>query len=408
MAVTPAGSKAYVGNYNSNTVSVINTATNTVTATVTVGNAPYGVAVTPDGSYVYVTNAGFLGSGTTVSVINTATNTVTATVTVGNDPMGVAVTPDGSKVYVTNEISNTVSVINTATNTVTATVNVGSGPLGVAVTPDGSKVYVANNGDNTVSVISTASNAVTATVTLPGGSGPRGVAVTPDGSKVYVANWGSNTVSVINTATNTVTGIPIPVGNSPVAFGQFILPPPQTPTPVITTPIQGGATSVSGTSAGSARISLTVNGGTPYTTTASASGAWTVAVPALAAGNTIAVSALVTGDLISTAATATVVAPTPTPASQGGGSSRTDYWVHYTNTNDNGYTGPEPTQVSAYPVSPPVAQQTANEPVTAAATPAFTEPPLPTNTPRSGIDAVPVIGALGLCGVIVLFRKNRN
>ncbi len=52
---------------------------------------------------------------------------------------------------------------------------------------------------------------------------------------------------------------------------------------------------------------------------------------------------------------------------------------------------------------------TASDPVTAAATPspAYTQP-LPTNTPKSGIDAIPVIGALGLCGVIVLFRKNGN
>ena len=47
----------------------------------------------------YITNA---GDGT-VSVINTATNTVVGSpITVGNFPMGVAVTPDGSKVYVAN------------------------------------------------------------------------------------------------------------------------------------------------------------------------------------------------------------------------------------------------------------------------------------------------------------------
>ncbi len=42
----------------SNTVSVIDTATNNVTATVTVGSGPYGVAVTPDGTKVYVANCG--------------------------------------------------------------------------------------------------------------------------------------------------------------------------------------------------------------------------------------------------------------------------------------------------------------------------------------------------------------
>jgi YVTN family beta-propeller protein len=74
--------------------------------------------VTPDGSKVYVTNAKRLGPGT-VSVIATATNTVTATIAVGVTPGGVAVTPDGSKVYVANFNSKSVSVIATATNTVT-------------------------------------------------------------------------------------------------------------------------------------------------------------------------------------------------------------------------------------------------------------------------------------------------
>jgi YVTN family beta-propeller protein len=104
----------------------------------------------------------------TVSVINTTTNTVTATVPVGNSPVGVAVSPDGTNVYVTNNGANTVSVISTTTNTATATVNVGSGsdPLGVAVTPNGANVYVANGGIGTVSVINTATNTVTAPVNV--------------------------------------------------------------------------------------------------------------------------------------------------------------------------------------------------------------------------------------------------
>ena len=67
-------------------------------------------------------------AATHVSVIDTATNTVKSTVNVGNWPYGVAVTPDGKKVYVTNDHDNTVSVIDTATNKVTATVPVGEHP----------------------------------------------------------------------------------------------------------------------------------------------------------------------------------------------------------------------------------------------------------------------------------------
>ncbi len=252
---------AYITNMSGNNVSVIDTATNTVVATVAVGVTPLGVAVSPDGSFVYVTNS---GSSTVpgVSVIATGTNTVVATVSVGSGPEGVAVSPDGSRVYVANVFSNTVSVIATGTNTVVATVPVGSGPAGVAVSPDGSRVYVANENNNTVSVIATGTNTVVATVavgvnplgvavspggsrvyvsnffsntisviatgtntvvaTVPVGSGPEGVAVTPDGSRVYVATQHFNTVWVIATATNTVVAT-VPVGFGPIAFGKFII-----------------------------------------------------------------------------------------------------------------------------------------------------------------------------------------
>src|SRR5580658_2561073 len=64
--------------------------------------------------FLYVTNA----SDNTVSVIDTATNTVVATIPVGNFPETLART----KVYVANSASNKVSVIKTATNTVVKTV----------------------------------------------------------------------------------------------------------------------------------------------------------------------------------------------------------------------------------------------------------------------------------------------
>ena len=166
-------------------------------------------------------NAYITSLNNTVSVIDTATDTISATIPVGLAPEGVAVSPDGSKVYVTNLNSNTVSVIDTATDTVNATIPVGLAPFGVAVSPDGSKVYVTHNESSTISVIDTATNTVSATITV--GPNPLGVAVTPDGSKVYVANESANTVSVIDTATNTVIAT-IPVGSQPVAFGVFIQP----------------------------------------------------------------------------------------------------------------------------------------------------------------------------------------
>ena len=79
----------------------------------------------------------------TVSVFDTATGQVTGSpIPVGRGPLGVAVSPDGSQVYVANNGSGTVSVIDTASNQVPATIPVGAHPFGVAVSPDGSQVSV--------------------------------------------------------------------------------------------------------------------------------------------------------------------------------------------------------------------------------------------------------------------------
>jgi alpha-galactosidase len=172
---------------------------------ITVGSDPSGVAVTPDGKYVYVTNHG----SKSVDVIDTATNTVVATIPVGAGPYGVTITPDGKTAYVADSGSNNVDVIDTATNTVVARVPVGAQPYGLAITPDGKNAYVSNQSGNTVTPIDTATN--TAGTPIPVGSEPRQIAITPNGSTAYVANMGSASVTPINTATNTAgTSISVP------------------------------------------------------------------------------------------------------------------------------------------------------------------------------------------------------
>ncbi len=170
--------------------------------------APFPPSQATAQSFAYITNA----SSGNVSVIDTTTNTVVATVTVGDFPHGVAVTPEGSRVYVVNQGSDNVSVIDTATNTVVDTVTVGTSPRGVAVHPDGSRVYVANNDIDTVSVIDTATNAVVATVTVGSTPRPVGQFIGPLSYKLHVAHFGNSgglqsDVVVFNpSATATATG----------------------------------------------------------------------------------------------------------------------------------------------------------------------------------------------------------
>ena len=82
------------------------------------------MAITPDGKHAYVAN---LIDGT-VSVITTATGAVSAPITVGSGPVGVAITPDGKRAYVANDGDGTVSVITTATGAVSAPITVGTLP----------------------------------------------------------------------------------------------------------------------------------------------------------------------------------------------------------------------------------------------------------------------------------------
>jgi len=85
--------------------------------------------VHPDGKRVFVSN----GGDASVSVIDTASDTVVATIPVGQRPWNMALTPDGGKLYVACGRSGSVSVIDTATNTRTAEVPVGKLPWGVAI-----------------------------------------------------------------------------------------------------------------------------------------------------------------------------------------------------------------------------------------------------------------------------------
>jgi len=229
VVVSPDGKKAYFVALNPDEVDswvvfVLNTTTGKVVGSVSIGADPYGIDVTPDGSKIYVANV----EDDNVSVIDTATNKVIASL-IGNStygigfstPSGVAVSPDGTKVYVTDSIY--LYSFDTKTNEILDRVATGDGylPRGIAVSPDGTKVYTVDRGYNgTFFVFDTAKHKIIKTVAV--GHNPGGVAVTPDGKKVFVANEGSNNVSVIDSATNEVIDT-VQVGLTPDAFGKFIV-----------------------------------------------------------------------------------------------------------------------------------------------------------------------------------------
>lgn len=220
VAVTPDGTAAYVTCSADGEVTVIDTATHTVTGTIVVGGVNLaGIVFSPDGTLAYV------AGNSAVFVIDTALQAVSATIPVPGDLSPIAITPDGAFLYTASFIGGTVYAIDTATQSVVASIPAGFLIQLLAVTPDGASVYVTRVFPGDVAVIDTATNTIAATVVTP--SFASGIAFTADAATAYVALPQSSAVGVIDVATNTLTSL-IPAGVEPQAI---VLVTPQPPTP---------------------------------------------------------------------------------------------------------------------------------------------------------------------------------
>lgn len=108
-----------------------------------------------------------------------------AEVPVGQDPRSVALSPDDTTAYVTNAVSGTVSVINLDPRNgpigVRAEIPVGTEPRGIVLTPNGTLGFVANHTLGTVSILETASDTLVGSVDV--GGNPTALAITNDGDR---------------------------------------------------------------------------------------------------------------------------------------------------------------------------------------------------------------------------------
>lgn len=225
VAITPDGKKAYVANQGyptPSTVSIVDVATNTVTGLVndplTTFNGIYSVSISPDGSKMYVLN----GGNDTISIVDVATNTVTGLVkdpqNIQNNAGLIVFTPDGTKAYEPNHNSSTVGIIDVATDTIVSIINdpthIFQGPIFSAITPDGTTAYIANYDAPTLVRVNVATNTILGLVNDPGNTFDHMfyVAITPDGKTAYIDNFPNNapgaiTISVVDIASNSVTDV---------------------------------------------------------------------------------------------------------------------------------------------------------------------------------------------------------
>jgi len=206
VAVSPTGKVVYAtvtagdtGPGGSDVVAAIDPATDKVTADIRVGPAPRQVVFSHDGSTAYVTTE------TGIYEISTATSRVVRVIPEAgatNGPQGIALSPNGATLYVTNPDAGTVAAIDAASGKVVASASGLAEPYSVTVTPNGSTLYVADMNSDSVSVLSAATMKASATVSV--GRLPMSVTTSPDGSQVWVGNGYTGDVSVISTATNSV------------------------------------------------------------------------------------------------------------------------------------------------------------------------------------------------------------
>jgi YVTN family beta-propeller protein/YD repeat-containing protein len=204
MVISADGSRAYVVNQSRNNVSVIDTATHSIVATLPAGTLATFAVITPDGSRLYVLNR----TAISLSVFDTVNNQPLTTIPLlAASVSTMAMTPDGRNVLITHPSNNTVSLVDTTTNTVAALIPVGPQPFRIFASPDNRRVHVHNSQTNTLSVIDVPSRSVVATIdTGPSTGFPAFGVFNADGSRYYSDTQG-NRVIVTDTATNTVTSI---------------------------------------------------------------------------------------------------------------------------------------------------------------------------------------------------------
>jgi YVTN family beta-propeller protein len=218
LAYDPADKKLFVADVYSNTVTVINTTSNTVIDSVPAGSITDGVVYDSSNGNVYAINA-----GSPVTIIKASNDHVIGSITVGSNSLGGVFDPANGEVYVFNQLSGSVSVIDGATNTVLTTIHGLPSPVAGAYDSANGKIYVANYDSGGVSIIDTTTNTLVNSV--PGNGGLAGALFDPDNNLIYVADQGhqfggsaGNTLIVVSGTNDTLLGSVVIPGSSPVGL----------------------------------------------------------------------------------------------------------------------------------------------------------------------------------------------
>ena len=257
MGFSPDHKTIAVVSIGSNSVTFIDTATNTVKHTVYVGRSPHEAFFTPDGKEVWVTVRGQdyvavldgesfqeklrikvpAGPGMQIfspdgkyGYVCSSFNPETVVITVADHQIvghvkqdspfcpNIAATPDGKQIWFTLKDVGKTMVFN-AQPPFNVLKSIDTGPItnhvNFARTPNGTFAYVTIGGLNEVKVFRT--DDFTAVATIPVGKLPHGVWPSGDGSRIYVGLENADGMAAIDTATNKLIATS-PIGQAPQAI----------------------------------------------------------------------------------------------------------------------------------------------------------------------------------------------
>lgn len=186
--------RIFVTNERSDDISVINGMTLEVEATISVGERPRGIGLSPDRSELYIA----VSEENRIVVIDPQSLKVLRKFKSGSDPETFAVHPNGN-IYISNEDDAKATVFDPADGSRVAEIPVGLEPEGVAISPDGRHVIVTSESSNMLHVIEVPGNKVIANILV--GARPRAAVFNQAGNLAYATSEISGEVKKVDMKT---------------------------------------------------------------------------------------------------------------------------------------------------------------------------------------------------------------
>lgn len=203
----------WVSNGPKNTVHKLDTKTNTVTATVEVGQKPCSGLVAAFGS-IWAPNCG----DKTLSRIDPKTNTVAATLHIGPAASEGGLTANADSIWILSDPKGILSRIDPDTNRVVAEIQVPAGSF-VCILGEDNAIWVVSTEHSVVVRVDPKTNLITDRVEV----GPRPRFTTAGAGSVWTLNQGDGTVSRVDVKTRkllTNIELGVPGGGGEIAYGE--------------------------------------------------------------------------------------------------------------------------------------------------------------------------------------------